>query len=111
MQRLSGLALASMFATRLTLAGTVIAVIATAMVYMSLVSAPGTIGFLGAGLALVALAIAVIDGRSFVIPDGLNVAGASLALLHAAVQEPGAMPPAVALAALRRRGLAPIFVR
>jgi leader peptidase (prepilin peptidase) / N-methyltransferase len=110
MQRLSGLALAPKFATPLTLAGTVVTVIGTGMVYASLVSAPGTIGFLGAGLALVALAIAVIDGRSFVIPDGLNVAGASLALLHAAAQEPVAMLQAVVLAALRGLVLALIFL-
>jgi len=34
----------------------------------------GMIGLLGAGLARVMLAIAVIDGHSFVVPDELNAA-------------------------------------
>ena len=68
--------------------------VAVAVVYVSVLSAPGTIGFLAAGLALVMLAIAVIDWRSFIIPNWLNAAGFGLAILHAAAQEPEAQPQA-----------------
>ena len=68
------------------------------------------IGFLGAGLALAMLAIAVIDWRSFIIPDWLNAVGGSLALMHAAAQEPEAMLQAVAVAALRGIMLALVFL-
>jgi leader peptidase (prepilin peptidase)/N-methyltransferase len=92
------------------LPSTVIGLIAAASIYLSLASAPGTIGLLGAGLALVTLAIAVIDGRNFIIPDWLNMAGGGLALLHAAAQEPDAMAQAVALAVLRGIVLLAIFL-
>ena len=85
------------------------ALIAAAMgaaVYVSLVIAPGTIGLLGAGLALIMLAIAVIDGRSFIIPDWLNAAGIVLAMVYAAVREPEAMGQAVAVALLRGLAIA-----
>ena len=52
-------------------------VVAIAAVVLSILSAPSAIGVLGAGLALVAMAIAVVDWRSFVIPDALNAAGFS----------------------------------
>ena len=94
------------FVTPATLAGIIIALIAGAMVYVSLESAPGIIGLLGAALALVTLAIAVSDWRSYIIPDWLSVAGGGLGLLHAAAQEPGAMVQAVALAAFRGMVLA-----
>ena len=88
------------------------ALIAAAMgaaVYVSLVIAPGTIGLLGAGLALIMVAIAVIDGRSFIIPDWLNAAGIVLAIVYAAVREPEAIGQAVALATLRGLALALVF--
>jgi leader peptidase (prepilin peptidase) / N-methyltransferase len=96
-------------ATPRALTSAVLALVATASVYISVVIAPGAIGILGAGLALVVLAIAFIDWRSFIIPDWLNVAGGGLAILHAAVQEPEAMLQAVAIAVLRGIVLAAIF--
>ena len=83
--------------------------VAVAVVYVSVLSAPGTIGFLAAGLALVMLAIAVIDWRSFVIPNWLNAAGFGLAILHAAAQEPDMMTRAVAMAIMRGVALGLIF--
>ena len=81
---------------------------------VSIASAPGTIGLLGAGLAIVMLTIAVIDARSFVIPDWLNAAGLALALIHAALAEPERVPAAmawaVAVAALRGAALAFAFL-
>ena len=102
---------ASRFVTSATLAGIFVALIAAAMVYISLESAPGIIGLLGAALALVMLAIAVSDWRSYIIPDWLSLAGAGLALLHAAAQEPGAIVQGIALAAFRGLVLALIFFR
>jgi len=81
---------------------------------VSIASAPGAIGLLGAGLAIVMLTIAVIDARSFVIPDWLNAAGLALALLHAALAQPERVPAvmawAVAAAALRGGALALAFL-
>ena len=86
-----------------------LALVAIAAGYISLVSARGIIGFLGAGLAIVMLTIAVIDWRSFTIPDWLNAVGLSLALVHAAAQQPEAMWPAMANALVRGTALALIF--
>ena len=70
-------------------------------IVVSLGSAPGPIGMLGGGLALIMLAIAVIDRRHFVIPNELCGAGFGLAIAHAAVREPDAMLAAIAVAAVR----------
>ena len=83
---------------------------AAASVYVSVIYAPGAIGFFGAGLALVMLAIAIIDWRHFIIPDWLNVAGGLLALMHAAALDPEAMLHGVAIAIVRGTLLALIFL-
>jgi len=67
----------------------------------SLWAAPGTIGFLGAGLALLMLAIAVIDHRYLVIPNELTAAALALALVNAAVSQTPSIVDNVATAALR----------
>ena len=51
---------------------------------VSLIVAPGLPGVLAAGLALIAVAIAVIDARYFIIPNELSAAGLALALVYAA---------------------------
>jgi leader peptidase (prepilin peptidase)/N-methyltransferase len=79
-------------------------------VYLSLVSAPGINGYLGAGLAVTMLAIAVVDRRTFIIPDWLNVAGGVLAIVQATVQEPLSIVNSVTLPALRGLSLALIFL-
>ena len=84
--------------------------VAVAVSFVSIAIAPGAIGFLGAGLALVTIAIAVIDWRSFVIPDWLNAAGLCLAFIHAAAHEPDAVLWAVAIAAIRGAALALVFL-
>ena len=90
----------------------VLAAIAATLV--SIASAPGALGLLGAGLALVMLTIAVIDARSFVIPNWLNGAGLALALVHAAIQQQEQGPDLVvwagAVAVLRGSVLAMIFL-
>jgi leader peptidase (prepilin peptidase)/N-methyltransferase len=56
------------------------------------------------------VAIAVVDRRSFVIPDALTAAGLGLAVVHAAAQEPDAMVHAVLLAGVRGAALAVLFL-
>jgi leader peptidase (prepilin peptidase)/N-methyltransferase len=93
-----------------TRAQVITGLVAAVAMAASLASAPGLVGVLGAGLALIMLAIAVVDWRSFVIPDGLNLAAVALALLHAAALVPEAMPVAVAMAAVRGVTLALLFL-
>ena len=71
-------------------------------------AAPDTRGMLGAALAVIAVAIAAVDLRRYVIPDEFVVAGLALALVQAAAldNEPLA---AIALAAVRGLLLAGIF--
>ena len=87
----------------------IIALVAVSAVYVSLLSASGIIGYLAAAFALVMLAIAVIDGHSFVIPDWLNVTAVILAIIHAAALEPDAMLQAIGIAVIRGVILALIF--
>jgi len=96
-------------ATPTAAAKAMLALVAAAAVSVSLISAPGLIGPLGAGLALVMLAIALVDWQRFIIPNRLNIAAGGLALLHAAAQEPEAMLQAVATAALRGFAVAFMF--
>src|SRR5258708_27979920 len=62
-----------------------------AAVAASVAAAPGVAGWLGAGLALLMLAIAAVDARRFIIPAPLNAAGLALGLLHAAAPGEGDM--------------------
>jgi leader peptidase (prepilin peptidase)/N-methyltransferase len=96
--------------TRATLSGAVFIAIAAVSVYVSVICAPGAVGFFGAGLALVVLAIAVIDWRHFIIPNWLNVAGGFLGLMHATVLEPEAVLHGVAIVIVRGTLLALIFL-
>jgi leader peptidase (prepilin peptidase)/N-methyltransferase len=61
-----------------------------AMVVASLTAAPGPDGLLGAFLAALMLAIALVDGRRYLIPNELTGAAALLALLRAAAVGPEA---------------------
>jgi leader peptidase (prepilin peptidase)/N-methyltransferase len=95
-------------------AGTLIAVlVAMGAAVTSAIVSPGAIGYLGAGLALLTVAIANIDRRTFTIPDILTAALLALALVHAAVQEPDTIVRAVASALLRGAtlGLAFLVIR
>jgi leader peptidase (prepilin peptidase)/N-methyltransferase len=86
-----------------------LALLAFAAVAASLRAAPGLPGALGAALALIALAIAVIDARSFIIPDQLSGAGFALALVNAAAIAPDAMALSVGLALVRGVVMAGLF--
>jgi leader peptidase (prepilin peptidase) / N-methyltransferase len=59
------------------------------IVLASLGVAPGLPGLMGAALGLLMLAIAVIDMRLFIIPDGLTVAALLLAVANAATHDWG----------------------
>src|SRR3954454_12248663 len=75
----------------------------------SLIAAPGLAGFLGAALALIAIAIAVIDARWFIIPNELSAAAFALGLVYAAVTEPPVLQ-AVFSSALRGAVVALLFL-
>jgi len=68
---------------------------------VSLIVAPGVPGLMGAGLALIMLAIAVIDARWFIIPNELSLAAFALALVNAGIQAPFSTWDAIAAALLR----------
>jgi len=75
----------------------------------SLAIAPDLRGVLGALLAVVAVAIAAIDGRRFIIPNELNAAAFCLALVAAAAKDFDAAFPAMADAVVRGAVLALLF--
>jgi len=87
------------------------AIAATAIVacVVSLIAAPGWPGWFGAALALIAVAIAVIDARYFIIPNELSAACFALALAYAATTEPQALW-AMFFAVLRGAVLALLFL-
>lgn len=84
--------------------------IGAALALISMAVAHGTAGLLGAGLALVMLAIAVIDARRFLIPDPLNASGLALGVAHSAVSVQSDMVSALAGAGLRAAVLASLFL-
>jgi leader peptidase (prepilin peptidase)/N-methyltransferase len=69
-----------------------ISLVLLAMVAASLVAAPGPDGLLGAFLAALMLAIALVDQDSYIIPNELTGAAALLALLRAAAVGPDTDP-------------------
>jgi leader peptidase (prepilin peptidase)/N-methyltransferase len=90
--------------------GLVVGIITVAAIILSVVSAPGMAGMLGATLAVLMVTIAVIDWRSFIIPNALNAAGFCLGLVHSLIQQPDGMLIAVALAVTRGAALALLFL-
>jgi leader peptidase (prepilin peptidase)/N-methyltransferase len=86
-----------------------VALLALAAVAASIKAAPGSAGYLGAALALLMLAIAVIDARWLIIPDQLSAAGFGLGLINAAVTAPHEMWQAAGIALARGAVLALLF--
>ncbi|MEJ0078883.1 MAG: A24 family peptidase [Alphaproteobacteria bacterium] len=82
---------------------------AVAACIASVIAAPGLPGFLGAALALIAIAIAMIDARYFVIPNELSAAGFALGLAYAATTDPQPLQ-AVFFALTRGAVLALLFL-
>ncbi len=76
----------------------------------SLVVLPNAQGVIGGGLAVLMIAIAVVDARRFIIPDELTVAALALGFLHAAIQDSGVVVEALANAVLRGVVLALAFL-
>jgi len=74
----------------------------------SLILVPTALGVAGGGLAVLMIAIAVVDARRFIIPNELTAAALALGFLHAAIQGP--VVEALANAALRGAVLAVAFL-
>jgi len=76
----------------------------------SVLVVPGFAGALGGVLALVMMAVALIDARTFIIPDKLVVVALALGCLDAwMVQSEAAAPAALLVAVLRGLGVAVAF--
>jgi leader peptidase (prepilin peptidase)/N-methyltransferase len=86
---------------QIRLADVALGMISLGTVAASIWAVPGTGGFLGAGLALVMLAIAAIDYRYLIIPDELTATALVLGLINAAVVNAPSIVDGVAVAALR----------
>ena len=76
----------------------------------SLYAAPGTAGLAGAGLALIMLAVAVIDLRLLIIPDELSALAAALGLADVAFEQWEDMPTAALDALIRCAVSAGLFL-
>ena len=88
----------------------IVGLLVVGSVGISIISSPGPVGILGAALALLMLTIAFIDRQRFIIPNELTGAGLALALVHAALLEPNAIPVAVAIAVVRGAVLASVIL-
>jgi len=76
----------------------------------SVLVVPGFAGTLGGALALVMMAVAVIDARDFIIPDKLVLVALALGCLDAwMVQSEAAAPAALLVAVVRGVGVAVAF--
>ena len=91
---------------KICFAGALLCILGLAAAAASLWVAPGPRGVLGALLALVMLAIAVIDARHFIIPDELSAAALALALANAAIEGRRRRWPASRSRSLRGAALA-----
>lgn len=67
----------------------------------SLIVARGWLGAAGSALAILALAIAIVDRRTFIIPDQLNLSACLVGLVAAALAAPGEPHVAILHAVLR----------
>lgn len=76
---------------------------------VSLALAPDARGLLGAALAVLAVLIAAVDARYFIIPNELTAAALALGLCSAAAREPDMLPEALFAAAARGLVLAALF--
>ena len=68
---------------------------------VSIWAVPGAGGFLGAGLALLMLAIAIVDLRHMIIPDALSAAALALAIVNAGMADMASIVDGIATAVLR----------
>jgi leader peptidase (prepilin peptidase) / N-methyltransferase len=84
-------------------------VVALCAAVASIMAAPGIPGVLGAGLAIVMIAIAATDARRFVIPDLLVAAGLALGFVAASRDQSSPLTTALLDAVLRGIVLASAF--
>ena len=96
-------------ATARTFEEVTIVIAGAAGIAASVLLLPDARGVAGGGLALLMIAIAVIDARRFIIPDELTIAALALGFVHAALQDTDAIMPSLATAALRGAVLALAF--
>jgi leader peptidase (prepilin peptidase)/N-methyltransferase len=75
----------------------------------SLYAAPGIAGLAGAGLALIMLAVAVVDWRLFVIPDELGALAVALGLGDVVFERWEDMPAPALSALIRAAVMASLF--
>jgi leader peptidase (prepilin peptidase)/N-methyltransferase len=75
----------------------------------SLITAPGARGTLGAGLALLMIAIARVDARELIIPNGLVLAAFILGLCNAGLTSPDGPLQGLLLAVARGVALTLLF--
>ena len=78
-----------------------ILVLGAASIAASVIVLPNALGVIGGILAILMIAIAVIDARRFVIPNELTAAALALGFLNAAMQGADLVPGLLASAALR----------
>jgi leader peptidase (prepilin peptidase) / N-methyltransferase len=76
----------------------------------SMMLVPDARGIFGGGLAGLMIAIAVVDARTFIIPDELTIAALALGFLDAAINVPGPIMDSVAFAAIRGVVLTLVFL-
>src|SRR3981081_65283 len=96
-------------ATARTFEDVTIVIAGAAGIAASVLLLPDARGVAGGGLALLMIAIAVVDARRFIIPDELTIAALALGFVHAALQDTDAIMPSLATAALRGAVLALAF--
>ena len=96
-------------ATARTFEEVTIVIAGAAGIAASVLLLPDARGVAGGGLALLMIAIAVVDARRFIIPDELTIAALALGFVHAALLDTDAIMQSLATAALRGAVLAAAF--
>ena len=97
-------------ATTRTLDELTILLVGAASIAASLIVLPSAHGVIGGGLAILMIAIAIVDARRFIIPNELTAAALALGFLNAAVQDSGVVLESLAVAALRGAVMAIAFL-
>jgi len=96
-------------ATTRTFEDVTIVIAGVAGIAASVLLLPDARGVAGGGLALLMIAIAVVDARRFIIPDELTIAALALGFVHAALLDTDAIMQSLATAGLRGAVLALAF--
>ena len=97
-------------ATTRTLDELTILLVGAASIAASLIVLPNAHGVIGGGLAILMIAIAIVDARRFIIPNELTAAALALGFLNAAMQDSGLVLELLAVAALRGAVMAIAFL-